>query len=90
MNAEPADAEQLRDEGRFETALNAIRDILSRVGMSGAGNFSAYDVLSYLLEDLIVEDGFCAACIHEALVSISEEQGVDLKAHQPDEKTVYH
>ncbi len=80
---------QLRDDARCEAAVQTMKDVLWRFEEMSEGGYSIYDVLGYLLEDL-VEGGCCAACIHEALASVCKEQGVDLKVHRPDEDAVYH
>ena len=83
------EAAQLRDDARCEAAVQTIKDVLWRLEEMSEGGYSIYDVLGYLLEDL-VEGGCCAACIQETLVSICKEQGVDLKEHRQDEDAVYH
>lgn len=84
----PSEA-QLRDEGRCEATVQIIRDALASFESMVETDYSAYDVLGYLLEDLVA-DGCCAACIHETLESICKEQGADLRIHRRDDDTVYH
>jgi hypothetical protein len=80
---------QLRDDGRCESALQAIKDVLWRFEEMGEGTYSIYDLLGYLFEDL-VEGGCCAACIHQTLVAVCKERGADLEVHREDGEVVYH
>ena len=84
----PSEA-QLRDEGRCEATVQLIKDALVRFEDMAETGYSVYDLLGYLLEDLVA-DGCCAACIHETLKSICKDQGTDLGVHRQDDDTIYH
>jgi hypothetical protein len=49
-----------RDDIRCEATLQTMEDVLWRFNESNEGTLAVYDVLGFLIEDLIKE-GFCAA-----------------------------
>lgn len=77
------------DEARVEFALSTIKDVLWRLEESCEGRRNVYEVLGYLLEDLIRE-GICPACINETMNAVFEATGADLDNHREDEGSVYH
>ena len=62
-----------RDDLRCDAALQTIEDVLWRFNESNEGTLSAYDVIGYLVEDLVTS-GFCAACIRETVPYLEDDQ----------------
>ena len=73
-----------RDDVRCEVTLQALEDILWRFNESNEGTMSVYDVVGYLVEDLIRE-GFCAACVSETVAAAIERSGEDPSTHREQE-----
>ena len=48
---------------------------------------AVYDVLGFLIEDLIKE-GFCAACVNETIAAALERTGQDLTNHREGDEEV--
>ena len=82
--AEEDEAARERDDVRCEAALQTLQDVLWRFNETNEGTLAVYDVLGFLIEDLIKE-GFCAACVSETLTQALERTGIDLKRHREDE-----
>jgi len=80
---------RLRDDARCEAAVQTLKDLLWRFDELSEGTYTLYDLLGYLLEDL-VRDGCCAACIDETVSSVYKELGVDPQVHRQDGEDVYH
>lgn len=76
-----------RDDVRCEAALQTLQDVLWRFNESNEGTLAVYDVIGFLIEDLIKE-GFCAACVSETVTQALERTGMDLKRHREDEGLV--
>ena len=73
-----------RDDVRCEAALQTLEDVLWRFNESNEGTLAVYDVLGFLVEDLIKE-GFCAACVKESVNAAFERTGVDLNRHREED-----
>ena len=54
------ESRQERDDVRCDSALQTMQDVLWRFNESNEGTLTAYDVIGFLVEDL-VQSGFCAA-----------------------------
>ncbi len=80
---------QQRDDARCEIAVQTLKDMLWRFDEMGEGSYTLYDLLGYLVEDLIRE-GCCAACITGTVAAACEEVGADPKVHRQDDEAVYH
>ena len=81
---EDDEAARERDDVRCEAALQTLEDVLWRFNETNEGTLAVYDVLGFLVEDLIKE-GFCAACVRETVTAALERTGVDLNTHREDE-----
>ncbi len=77
-----------RDDARCQVAVQTLVDVLLRYEQLDEGTHTAYDVLSYAMEDLIRE-GLCAACLQDALVGACNQLNVDPGIHQSTEGTVH-
>lgn len=84
MSAEEDEAARERDDVRCETTLQTLEDVLWRFNDSNEGTLAVYDVLGFLIEDL-VKEGFCAACVHETLTEALERTGMDVTRHREEE-----
>ena len=60
-----------RDDVRCEATLQTLEDVLWRFNESNEGTLGVYDVLGFLVEDL-VKEGFCAACVSESVIAALE------------------
>ena len=80
---------QERDDIRCETAMRTLLDILWRFDESSEGTRSAYDLIGFLVEDMIRE-GYCAACVNEALTTTLTASGADTAEHKEDDNAVFH
>ena len=80
---------QVRDDARCEAAVQTLKDILWRFDEIGEGNYNLYDLLGFVVEDL-VREGCCGACVHETMTSVLERLGVDPTVHREDPDAVYH
>lgn len=83
------DLKQERDDARCETALQTIKDVLWRFDEASEGTRSVYDIVGYLLEDM-VNEGFCPACLNEMLTQTFTSTGADPTNHIDDAGSVYH
>lgn len=81
---EEEQAARERDDVRCETALQTLEDVLWRFNESNEGTLAVYDVLGFLIEDL-VKEGFCAACVNETVKAALEKTGLDLTQHREEE-----
>jgi len=83
FEADLQDAElvRARDEARCEAAVQTVVDVLMRLDDLGEGTYSAYDVLGFVMEDLMRE-GFCPACISDSLQQACQQVGLDRETHQ--------
>ena len=73
-----------RDDVRCDVLLQALEDMLWRFNETNEGTMAVYDVLGFLVEDLIKE-GFCAACVNETIAAAIERTGEDPAAHREEE-----
>lgn len=89
MSEENSSENMSADDARVELALSNIKDVLWRLEESSEGRRNVYEVLGYLIEDLIRE-GICPACVNETLSAVFEATGADLDNHREDEGSVYH
>ena len=80
---------EARDDARAQAAVQTMKDVLWRFDESGEGSYSIYDVLGYLVEDLVAE-GCCAACVQESISAGFEQAGEDPLEHKPDDSAVLH
>jgi hypothetical protein len=79
-----------RDDARVQMTVQSVKDMLMRADEMGEGTYSSYDLVGYLLEEMI-RDGACAACLTEILGSVVQELGVDPEVHrQEDDASVFH
>ena len=78
-----------RDEARCHLVVQTVKDVLWRFDESSEGHYSIYDMLSFLVEDLVAE-GCCAACVHESVTAGFEQAGVNPLEHKPDDAAVLH
>jgi hypothetical protein len=76
-----------RDDIRCDTALQTLEDVLWRFNETNEGTLSVYDLLGFLVEDL-VREGFCPACVDEAVSAGLERSGADPKQHRSDDGEV--
>lgn len=81
------DAKQQRDDIRCDAALQTMQDVLWRFNESNEGTLSAYDVIGFLVEDL-VQSGFCPACISESVDAAFERSNADRLQHKADDDPV--
>ncbi len=89
MSEENSSENMSADDARVELALSNIKDVLWRLEESCEGRRNVYEVLGYLIEDLIRE-GICPACVNETMAAVFEATGADLDNHREDEGSVYH
>ena len=82
--AEEDEAARERDDVRCEAALSTLEDVLWRFNETNEGTLAVYDVLGFLVEDL-VKEGFCAACVNETVKAALERTGEDLSRHREEE-----
>lgn len=77
---------QQRDDVRCDAALQTLQDVLWRFNESNEGTLSAYDVMGFLVEDLI-QSGFCPACISESVEAAFERSNADRVQHKADDES---
>ncbi len=80
---------QLRDDARCDAAVQTLKDVLWRFDEMSEGSYSLYDVIGYVVEDLIRE-GSCAACINETVTAVYKDLAVDPTVHRGDGDAVFH
>ena len=80
---------QARDDARCQAAVQTLKDVLWRFDETAEGNYSLYDIVSYVIEDLVAE-GCCAACLNESVAAAFEQSGADPFEHKPDDEAVLH
>ncbi|MFV2090494.1 MAG: hypothetical protein ACC642_07560, partial [Pseudomonadales bacterium] len=73
-----------RDDVRCEVALQTVEDVLWRFNESNEGTLSVYDLMGFMIEDL-VKEGFCAACVSETVNAALKKTGQDLKQHREED-----
>lgn len=73
-----------RDDARCELAVQAIQDVLWRFDEMQEGTLTAYDVLGYVVEDL-VKGGWCPACVSESITEAFQRADADPSRHRPDD-----
>lgn len=88
MQNEEEELKQLRDDIRCETTVQTLVDVLRRFEETNEGSYSLYDVIGYVVEDL-VRDGCCAACVNDTLLAVYKDVGVDPALHIMDDSTVH-
>lgn len=79
---------QARDDIRCEGAVQTMKDVLWRFEETSEGTYSLYDLIGYVVEDL-VREGCCAACINETLAAVFNDVGADPSEHRGDGDTVH-
>ena len=79
---------QARDDLRCEASVQTIKDVLWRFEETSEGTHSLYDLLGYIVEDL-VREGCCAACINETLSAVYTSSGANPDEHRRDEGTLH-
>lgn len=82
------DLKQARDDVRCEASVQTVKDVLWRFEEMCEGTHTLYDLLGYIVEDL-VREGYCAACISETLTAAFKEVGADPTEHRGDGDTVH-
>ena len=82
---------QLRDDARCDVTVQTMKDMLWRFDEMSEGSYSLYDVLGYVVED-VIREGSCAACIHESLAAVYKDLAVDPGVHRGDGDgdAIYH
>ena len=80
---------QERDDLRCEAAVQTIKDILWRFEESHEGTRSTYDIIGFVIED-VLKEGFCGACMNEAITAAFNSSGVDPTIHKEDDSAVFH
>ena len=91
MNDEEQNDEQkqMRDDIRCETTLQTLKDVLWRCEEASEGTYSLYNLVGFLVEDLIRE-GCCAACINETMNDAFKQVDADPSEHREDSDAVFH
>ncbi|MCZ6709754.1 MAG: hypothetical protein O7B25_05270 [Gammaproteobacteria bacterium] len=82
------DLKRARDDARCEAGVLTVKDVLWRFEELNEGTHTMYDLLGYVVEDL-VREGCCAACISETLAAAFKEVGADPDEHRGDGDTVH-
>ena len=77
-----------RDDARCEAAIQTLTDVLWRFEETCEGSYTLYDLVGYLVEDL-VREGCCAACIPESVTAAFKDIGADTTEHRRDEGTIH-
>tara|TARA_A100001037_G_scaffold291841_1_gene306360 strand:+ start:8216 stop:8476 length:261 start_codon:yes stop_codon:yes gene_type:complete len=85
---EDDEIQRARDDVRCEMAVQTILDVLRRFEEINDGAYSVYDLVGYVVEDL-VRDGCCAACFSETITAVFQEVGADPTVHVQAEGTVH-
>jgi hypothetical protein len=80
---------RIRDEVRWDAALQTLKDVLWRFEEIGEGSYTMYDLLGTLTEDL-VREGCCAACIRESVDAAFQQAGVDASEHIAEDDATFH
>lgn len=83
------DAIKERDELRMEVAIQTAKDILFRFEENSEGNRSVYEVIGFLLQDLLGE-GLCPACLNEVIAEAFADSGANVTIHNDEAGSVYH
>jgi len=78
-----------RDELRMEVAIQTAKDVMFRFEENNEGSRSVYDLLGFLLQDLINE-GLCAACINDVITAAFAETGANISVHNDEKGSTYH
>jgi hypothetical protein len=81
-------AKHARDDLRCEAAVQTLKDVLWRFEETSEGTYSLYDLIGYVVEDLVREGG-CAACVSETLAAVFNDVGADPAEHRSDGDTVH-
>ena len=89
MSDDTDDAVTERDELRMEVAIQTAKDVLFRFEENSEGNRSVYEVLGFLLQDLISE-GLCPACLNEVIAAAFTETGANVDIHNDEATSTYH
>ena len=79
---------QVRDEARCEAAVQTLIDVVRRFEETSEGSYTAYDLVGFLVEDL-VRDNLCPACITETVAAVFQDLGADPTRHIASEDTVH-
>lgn len=82
------DLARARDDARCEAAVQTLKDVLWRFEETSEGAYSLYDLIGYVVEDL-VREGCCAACINESMAAAFQDIGADPVEHRRDGDTVH-
>lgn len=89
MNDDNDSAVKERDDLRMEIAIQTAKDILLRFEESSEGNRSVYEVIGFLLQDLLSE-GLCPACLNEVITEAFAETGASVAVHNDEAGSTYH
>jgi hypothetical protein len=82
------DIKRARDDARCEAAVQTLVDVARRFEETCEGSYTIYDLVGYLVEDL-VRDGCCAACIGDTIGAVFQDVGVDPTKHTLNEDTIH-
>ena len=80
---------KLLSDAHVDIALQTMKDVAFRFDEAGHEHYGLYDLLNFLVEDL-VREGCCAVCIKEAVDAALTASGADLTEHVQDDKAVFH
>ena len=80
---------QARDEVRLEFAIQTVKDVLIRFEEGSEGTRSVYEVIGFILSDLIT-NGLCPACVNEAVTMAYKESGADIETHIDEPASTFH
>ena len=89
MSDDNDDAVKERDELRMEVAIQTAKDVLFRFEEHSEGNRSVYEVIGFLVQDLISE-GLCPACLNEVISAAFTETGANVVIHNDEVDSTYH
>ncbi|MDA0339413.1 MAG: hypothetical protein O2910_06190 [Proteobacteria bacterium] len=78
-----------RDDVRMETAIQTVKDVLLRFEESSEGTRSVYEVLGFVVLDLL-KNGICPACLNEAVTMALKEAGSDVEVHIDEPPSTLH
>ena len=91
--ADTPDAATERDDLRMEVAIQTVKDVLYRFQETSEGGRSVYEVLGFLMQDLI-QEGLCPSCLNELITHAFNETGADvtkhIDGHTDDKESVFH
>ena len=81
------EAREMRDATRAEAVAKVIGDVLWRFNEMHEEAVTVYDVISMVVEDLIVE-GMCPACLANTIDMAYSNAGASRDEHVTDDRAV--